>query len=332
MKNIFISVIIPTYNTSQYIEECIDSFECQNYFNYEIIVCDDGSTDNTIEILERLKAKYKNITTIYNQHIGCGAARNSGLKVAKGKYIYFCDSDDYVSSNFFYEINNKISKNDYDIVFFNYNEVVQGEVINTVKREKIVSKYDCFKGNSCIWSSVYKKSLFTNNDTLFPIDIYHQDDAVFFRLIDFSDKITSIDKELYNYRKFREGSSMNTRSEKYYTDILEATKINFKYFFNKNDRCGCDELVDVYVGKLFDYLLFNLAYSSKKTTKKYYLNMMNILNDCVSNWKNNEYFHDSQVSKITIITRRSLKNKMIFLILNTKSFKALLKKKMENYQ
>ena len=125
---------------------------------------------------------------------------------------------------------------------------------------------------------------------------------------------------------------MNTRSEKYYTDMFEAARINFEYFFNKNNSYGCNELIDVYVGKLFDYLLFNLAYSNKETAHKYYLNIMGLLNNYAKGWKNNIYFYDKQVSKLTLILRNSLKNKLLFSIYNTMFIKKTLKRKMENYQ
>ena len=86
-----ISIIMATYNRANYIEEALDSLKRQTFQDYEIIVVDDGSTDNTKEILD----KYEGIRCIYLNHVGIAGARNTAVKAAKGKWVAFCDSDDY---------------------------------------------------------------------------------------------------------------------------------------------------------------------------------------------------------------------------------------------
>ena len=109
MKNSpLFSIVIPTYNTKGYIVQCVESFEKQDFNNFEIIICDDGSNDGTIELLKKLKNDYSNITVEFNEHIGAGAARNKGIELAKGEYIYFSDSDDYVSKDFFDALSKEI--------------------------------------------------------------------------------------------------------------------------------------------------------------------------------------------------------------------------------
>lgn len=326
------SIIIPTYNTKKYITQCVESFTKQNFDDYEIIICDDGSTDGTIELLKKLKNSYKNVIIEFNEHIGAGAARNEGIKLSKGKYIYFCDSDDYVTDDFFVVLCNEIKNNEPDILFFNYNEIINENINDTVDKKNIVDKYDFFHTNSCIWSSIYKKSLLIENEIYFPSNIYHQDDAIFFKLIEKANVVKNINNALYNYRKFRAGSSMNSKSEKYYNDMLIVAEMNFEYFYLNGSTVGFEHIIDAYVGKLFDYVLFNLAHSSTNVTKKYYIKMIDLLNKYSSNWKNNEYFSDKNVSLFTKVVRNSLKNKMIFNCYNIKLFKTIMKKKMENYQ
>ena len=198
--------------------------------------------------------------------------------------------------------------------------------------KKTKNKYDFFYTNSCIWSSLYKKSLLIENEIYFPSNIYHQDDAIFFKLIEKANEVKNINNVLYNYRKFRAGSSMNSKSEKYYNDILVVAKMNFEYFYLNGSNVGFVHIVDAYVGKLFDYALFNIAHSSIKVTKEYYIKMIDLLNKYSSDWKSNDYFSDKNVSFFTKVVRNSLKNKMIFNCYNTKLFKTIMKKKMENYQ
>ena len=323
------SIIIPTYNTKKYITQCVESFAKQNFDDYEIIICDDGSTDGTIELLKKLKNSYKNVIIEFNEHIGAGAARNEGIKLAKGKYIFFCDSDDFVSDDFFVVLCNEIKNNEPDILFFNYNEIINENINDTVVKKNIGDKYDFFYTNSCIWSSIYKKTLLIENEIYFPSNIYHQDDAIFFKLIEKANEVKSINNVLYNYRKFRAGSSMNSKSEKYYNDILVVAKMNFEYFYLNGSNVGFEHIVDAYVGKLFDYALFNIAHSSIKVTKEYYIKMIDLLNKYSSNWKSNDYFSDKNISFFTKVVRNSLKNKMIFNCYNTKLFKTIMKKKME---
>lgn len=113
MQNEFFSVVIPTFNSAKYIEKTLRSVFQQTYGNYEIIVSDDGSTDNTIDIVKKLSSEYagKKIIILYNQHIGPGAARNSGIKSASSRWISFLDSDDIWFENKLAMVNNFIKNN-----------------------------------------------------------------------------------------------------------------------------------------------------------------------------------------------------------------------------
>lgn len=96
-----ISVIIPVYNTAEYLARCLDSIICNTYRNLEIICIDDASTDGSFEILEDYKKRDSRIRIIHQGKRGCGAARNSGLEVARGEYIAFIDSDDWIHPMYF---------------------------------------------------------------------------------------------------------------------------------------------------------------------------------------------------------------------------------------
>jgi glycosyltransferase involved in cell wall biosynthesis len=113
-----LSIIIPVYNTSHYLPECLNSIFTQIEANYEIIVIDDASTDGSDEILHDYKNRFDNFKLIKNiQNIGPGASRNIGISLSRGKYIAFIDSDDYLSGNYFMELLNAANKTEADIVF-----------------------------------------------------------------------------------------------------------------------------------------------------------------------------------------------------------------------
>jgi glycosyltransferase involved in cell wall biosynthesis len=114
------SIIISVYNLEKYISKAIDSVLSQNFNNYEIIIINDGSTDNTWSILEQYAISHDNINIVNNEkNIGLGASRNVGLSICKGQYILFLDGDDYLYDNSTLErINSVVSISNPDIAFF----------------------------------------------------------------------------------------------------------------------------------------------------------------------------------------------------------------------
>lgn len=116
-----ISFVIPTYNSSLYIERCLDSIFSQKLFldDYEVIVVDDGSTDNTVGVLEDYKKKYENFRYFQQENSGPGVARSWGIKESKGDYIQFVDSDDYLLEYDFKRNFSELEKTELDILFFN---------------------------------------------------------------------------------------------------------------------------------------------------------------------------------------------------------------------
>ena len=151
-----ISVMMPTYNNAKYIKQAIESIYAQNYDNIEIIVVDDGSTDNTKEIVQQ----YKDIKYFYIEHKGIPFARNTALEKSTGEYIAFLDSDDYWLPN---KLNTQIQyfkdHPDCEIVFTKYENFFENEY---VKKNKIAifEKTSEKNNNSCLETSVVKKRVF----------------------------------------------------------------------------------------------------------------------------------------------------------------------------
>ena len=95
----FFSIIIPVYNVEQYLQDCLNSVVKQYYIDYELICVNDGSTDGSLVVLEEYQQKYPQITIISQQNKGLSAARNAGIQAAKGDYLFFLDSDDWIEPN-----------------------------------------------------------------------------------------------------------------------------------------------------------------------------------------------------------------------------------------
>ena len=114
-----ISAIVPVYNSEKYIERCVNSVSQQSYSNWELILVDDGSTDNSYDILCKLKESEPRIKVLHQKNSGPGIARNAGLSTATGDYIVFIDSDDVIKPDYF----EKLSHETADVVFIDINQV-----------------------------------------------------------------------------------------------------------------------------------------------------------------------------------------------------------------
>ena len=200
------SIIIPNYNCGEYIEDCLLSILKQNYNNYEIIVIDDGSTDNSLEILDKYK-KNNSIKLYKTNRLKQGGARNKGLKMATGEYVLFLDSDDYLYDNVLSELL-KIIKTQ-DVIFLGfYNEKKNKEIRSAMRYKKDIIKNDIWL--SC-WSKCWRKDFI---DWEFPENMFLED--VYFTLKGYC-KMNVFDfypKPFFFYR-FRENSTQNKSREKY---------------------------------------------------------------------------------------------------------------------
>lgn len=138
MKNPLISVIVPVYNVENYMRQCVDSLVNQTLSNIEIILVNDGATDKSPAICDDYASKYPNIKTIHKANGGLGSARNAGLKNAKGKYVGFVDSDDYVSEKMYETLWNLAEINEADCAYCEFTRFWNDKVdvsVNTEKRK-----------------------------------------------------------------------------------------------------------------------------------------------------------------------------------------------------
>ena len=248
MKEILISVIIPVYNVEKYLNQCLDSIVNQTLKEIEIIVINDASTDNSLQIIHEYSKKYKNIKVIDNkQNEGLYNARNIGLKNAIGKYIGFVDSDDYIEYDMYESLYFKAQETNADIVSCNYNIFYE----NTKKTKKInfsKSIYLLEKSNNNLigaeeilfytsvpWNKIFKKDFLTKNNIMFDSKIKFFYDACFNRICYLNaDKIIYIPQFLYTYRKFRKDSIRNKKETKNVYDIFMVSQSLINYVKTNN--------------------------------------------------------------------------------------------------
>ena len=150
-ENPTVSVIIPVYNVEQYLRKCLDSVINQTFKDIEIIIVNDCSPDNSLQMIKEYQTKEERIVLIdLKQNVGLGFARNEGMKIAKGKYITFVDSDDWIASNYIEVLYNNIEKNNLDVVsasshFYDNSlkklinrETVSADILNKTKKEVLL--------------------------------------------------------------------------------------------------------------------------------------------------------------------------------------------------
>lgn len=202
-----ISIIIPAYNIEDYIGTCLDSLLKQTYKNLEIIVVDDGSSDNTGKIIDEYTVKYENIKVIHKKNAGVSAARNSGIDIASGHYIGFVDGDDIVDDNMFEILINNAIEYNADISHCGYKMVFPSRIDyyhNTevlVEQDNELGLKDLLVGNRVepgLWNKIYKKELFEDIRINENIKI-NEDLLANYYLFKKSSKSIFYDKCLYNY-------------------------------------------------------------------------------------------------------------------------------------
>lgn len=243
-----LSVIVPIYNAELYIEECLLSLVKILDEHTEILLVDDGSTDSSYSICK--KYLRHNIKVFKNCNHGVSYTRNFGLSKARGKYVCFIDSDDFLNYNFADEIKKNLDF-DYDLISFGYNVCDKrktigcyGELISNEISHNIFFN-NAFNGY--VWNKIFKLDIIKKNNINFNTDITYCEDLLF--LVDYSkyvDKIKNINKPLYNYRIRKSSTSGNFYNKnnnslilayedllnRYTTDNIVRKRIEYLYLIS----------------------------------------------------------------------------------------------------
>lgn len=208
IKNKIISVIIPVYNVERYVAQCLESILNQTYKFLEIIIVNDGSTDDSYNICKKYADTDKRIKLFSKKNGGVSSARNYGLSYVTGDYVYFMDSDDYLELNAC-EIMIKNIKN-FDLLCFNWSCTYKNNKIrNGVQTDKILSRNEtldlCVQNENSfsgyLWNKLFKADIIKDNHIKFNKNISICEDLLFVvEYIQYCDKVNSISNVLYNYR------------------------------------------------------------------------------------------------------------------------------------
>ncbi len=243
-----LSIILPVYNVSQFLDDCIRSCLDQDLpeEDYEIICVNDGSTDNSLEKLNEYAKKYDNIKIITQKNTGLPGARNTGLNVAVGKYIWFIDSDDYIKKNCLKSIVDIMIEKDLDEYIFNYTggEENYSELENLEKNPSFTHRDSCM-----VWMRVFSADVINKNNIRFE-NLKPAEDTLFtfeYGLCENPQKVLKTKDIIYYYRQ-RGGSITHSLNEKQrqnlmllaekYNDLLKKYNLSKKQIIEVKNRTG----------------------------------------------------------------------------------------------
>ena len=255
-NDILVSVIVPIYKVQDYLKRCVDSILKQTVTNIEVLLVDDGSPDECPDMCDEYAQKDKRVKVIHKLNGGLSDARNAGLDVARGKYISFIDSDDWIEPNMLEELcyaavifNADIAECDFCNV---YKDKVVNEMGNTgcyytatsLDAQKYQMDWSYFK---CVaWNKIYNSSLFMDGKR-YPKGKYHEDEFFTYLVTYEAKKLVYVDKVLYNYDKTREGSITGKKFSVNGLDAVEAWRNKAQFYKKLNLSELYLQALDLYV-------------------------------------------------------------------------------------
>ena len=234
-----ISFIVPCYNVESYINTCVDSIVNQNFLNIEVVLVDDGSSDNTGAICDEYAEKDNRIHVIHQDNLGVSQARNSGLEVAKGKWIWFADSDDYIKEDSLKILSDAIASCECDLIFHGLIEVFDNKKIENTHREDFISSKLIFLDNNHCFQNgmlLFRHNIIEKYHLRFSNDVKYAEDMEFqYKYLLHSKRPIRISESLYFYRH-REGSAMKNSNyhKKNMEDCLYVSKKLLTYSCSLN--------------------------------------------------------------------------------------------------
>lgn len=228
-----VSIIVPFYNTQEYLKRCLNSIAAQTFRDYEIILIDDGSTDCSYQIAKKYKCKFDHFKLYRQDNKGVAYARNVGLMMAEGEYVAFVDSDDFVDRNYLKRMVGEAQRTNADIICCNFYWVLQNklviknyinfktgmfsniEALNMIIADTVMQSY--------LWNKLWRRDLFLSSNTKFP-DMYFEDIATSFKIIYYANKVYVMKDVLYYYTQ-RSDSILHEFSLVTQNDYLQSLMI-----------------------------------------------------------------------------------------------------------
>ncbi|WP_291286376.1 glycosyltransferase [Flavobacterium sp.] len=281
MTQIKVSVIIPVYNAEFFLHDCVKSLTNQTLQECEFIFINDGSFDRSLEIIESYQVFDKRIRIINQENAGRSIARNVGILEAKGKYIGFIDSDDFVADEMFETLYDRVSKENTDLVVSNFflgrdkKYVLKKEIFPTdiiyyqeYIRQNIISNLLEREDLFSVWNKLYKRDLILNHKVTFP-SIYEEDQLFNLLAFNAASNVLFIDYSGYFYREVFNGVSKNLFKVDYFEIARQKLHLNYKERCNLSlseeeiNRLKAVRFVQKVFYLIFKYAILNVSFKEK---------------------------------------------------------------------
>lgn len=292
-----ISVIIPVYNSEKYLNKCLDSVFSQTFDDFELIIVNDGSPDNSQDIIDAYKALHPGKTTaIRQENSGQAAARNRGLDLACGEFIIFVDSDDYLHPEAFAKTLDFASDKELDVVCFEIANVVNGQIADsnwhTMFSEDPIRRYLLNEASPC--NKLIRRSFLEENNLRFTVGRIYEDLELIAQFVLYTSKIGFLDEQLYYYI-IHENSTMqqpkyNPKLASIYP-VMETLKAKF------NGSEFADEIEYVFIEHLLHAA--SLRFLAFPEGKEDLIKISCIMKENFPKWHKNKYYK-TQGSKYRI--------------------------------
>lgn len=259
-----VSVILPIYNSEKYLKKCLDSLVKQTLKDIEIICINDGSEDNSLEILREYASKDNRFIVIEQENSGQSVARNKGIEIAQGEYLGFVDSDDWVELNYFENLYNIAIENNSDIVATSIRKVAEDKEeeyiinYNSIQTETDTNKkYELanIPKFNYMCNKIYKTSAFRKTGLKFKEGVYFEDIILTPQVVHFLKRLTTAPNSCYFYR-YNDSSTCNSLNEKKIQDEILAKQIALEFVQKNNIAKAVGG--HWYHKNIFEFYLFNL--------------------------------------------------------------------------
>jgi glycosyltransferase involved in cell wall biosynthesis len=258
-----LSIVVPVYNTEKYLTKCLDSCVNQDgeHSDYEIVIINDGTKDNALPIAEDFAKKYKNIVVFSQENAGLSAARNKGLSLAQGDYVWFVDSDDWIEPDSVKILVEKMNKTP-DVICIQGREdgstKVRNEIPKAVKSGAEIVMIDTWEDH-CVPFYVMKRDFLTRKNLHFHVGILHEDTEFTPRMLVDAQRVEIVDKALYNIFLTPNSMARSRNIKRSYDCVTVAQRLdvfkNKRNFHKELDVAFCG-IISLVINNAFDNIRF----------------------------------------------------------------------------
>lgn len=278
-----ISIIVPVYNAEKYLHRCIDSILAQTFYNFELLLINDGSRDNSGIICDEYANEDSRVRVFHSENLGVSAARNIGLKNAYGEWIAFIDSDDWISLTMYEKLYMCAKSSSADIIYCDYYQDFGNREVYEMVDDLNISKLELFKsllvkGWPVIWNKIYRSEIFKKNNILFLEGCNFCEDLLFtVESFYYSKNNVYINEALYHYNRTNINSLVRTlwtkdkmvKNIQDGIDVIERLILFFK----------CKDMYNLLEKELaWSLLKAKVGYMYLKEKRQYYFNLYPELN------------------------------------------------------